>query len=214
MPELDHFMYAVSELEAGIAWAEEVFQVTPDLGGAHPGQGTQNALISLGDTYLEIIAPDPDQSLAGNLGGRLTQLTAPGLVTWVLRGDLATIKTQCDRHPLKMIGPLDTQRQTPDAQLLQWQLLFARNAQFSGCMPFFIDWLDCLHPSRANVAGGEFVSLNVFHPQAQVMNAVMSDIDAPITVQPGEARLQLNIKTNLGQRTLDSTATTLALTFG
>ncbi len=92
MPELDHFMYAVSSLEDGIAWAQEIFQVTPDLGGAHPGQGTQNALISLGDSYLEIIAPDPKQSLEGNLGGRLTQLAAPGLVTWVLRGELESHK--------------------------------------------------------------------------------------------------------------------------
>ncbi len=113
-----------------------------------------------------------------------------------------------------MIGPFDTQRQTPDAQLLQWQLLFARNAQFSGCMPFFIDWLACPHPSRTNVVGGEFVSLDVFHPQAEAMNAVMSDIDGPITVQSGEARLQLNIKTKLGNQALQSTATTLGLTFG
>jgi hypothetical protein len=214
MPELDHFMYAVSSLEDGIAWAQEIFQVTPDLGGAHPGQGTQNALISLGDSYLEIIAPDPKQSLEGNLGGRLSQLAAPGLVTWVLRGELESIKTQCAPHALKMIGPFDTQRQTPDAQLLQWQLLFARNAQFSGCMPFFIDWLACPHPSRTNVVGGEFVSLDVFHPQAEAMNAVMADIGGPITVQAGEARLQLNIKTKLGNQAVQSTATTLGLTFG
>ena len=65
-PSIDHFMYAVPNLDDGIKWAEETFGVPPKFGGVHVGLGTQNALLSLGSTYLELIAPDPEQDLQTN----------------------------------------------------------------------------------------------------------------------------------------------------
>ncbi len=35
--KLDHFMYAVADLDGGMAWAEEVFGVAPAFGGSHEG---------------------------------------------------------------------------------------------------------------------------------------------------------------------------------
>ena len=98
---IDHFMYAFPSLEAGSAWAEGVFGVAPAYGGEHVGLGTRNALLSLDSAYLEIIVPDPAQSLGGTFGERLAALSDGGLVTWAAEGDRADLS----RSPDSVAGP-------------------------------------------------------------------------------------------------------------
>src|SRR5262252_5317822 len=88
--ELDHILLGCSDLNRGIAFLEQHLGVKAMFGGVHPGRGTQNALLSLGERhYLEIIAPDPKQ--AGTTGPqssverlRLRELKEPRLVTWAV----------------------------------------------------------------------------------------------------------------------------------
>ena len=56
--ELDHLVYAVDDLQAGIEHFHQLTGVEPCIGGRHEGLGTHNAVFSLGDsqTYFEIIA--------------------------------------------------------------------------------------------------------------------------------------------------------------
>ncbi len=213
MTAIDHFMYAVPSLDEGIAWAAQTFDAAPAYGGEHLGLGTRNALLSLGDTYLEIIAPDPAQDLSTNTGGRFAALQSGGLVTWAARGDLPTIAGQLRSHDIACRGPSRTERKTADGDVLVWELLFPSAPQFGPRMPFFIDWLECPHPAATNPLGGRFERLTLTLPEPAGLQQVLGDLGLNLSVQQGEPGLSLIIATSQGEVELTSTRETADLGF-
>ncbi len=180
-------MWGAPGLRSGIDEARRLFGVRPAPGGVHPGLGTCNALLSLGnDQYLEVIAPDPAQELAGTLGARLAALEAPGLVTWAAAAsDLDAVAAAARGASLEVRGPVLTRRQAPDGSVLRWRLLFIGGHAYGGLVPFFIDWMDTPHPARTNPVAGQLISLDVRTPDADGLNALYASLG--ITVQPSHA---------------------------
>lgn len=213
MAAIDHFMYAVPSLDEGMAWAAETFDAAPAYGGEHVGLGTRNALLALGETYLEIIAPDPAQDLANTMGGRFAAMRSGGLVTWAARGDLNTIATKLSEFNIACRGPNRTQRNTAEGELLVWELLFPSAPQFGPRMPFFIDWLACPHPADTNPVGGAFKQLTLTLPEPAALQQVLAELGLNLAVQPGEPGLSVTIATGKGDVELRSTAETADLGF-
>src|SRR5271165_3504635 len=118
VPEpLDHIILGCNDLEGGIAFLEARLGVRAAFGGVHPGRGTQNALLSLGEHhYLEIIAPD----LAGADSNNprkpgLVKRTEPRLVAWAAHpGELRSLAKKLQAAGCAFEGPLPGSRKRPD----------------------------------------------------------------------------------------------------
>ena len=136
---IDHLLLGVPVLEDGIAWVAEKTGVQAVPGGRHPGLGTHNALLSLGQQqYLEIIAPDPTQISLAPQFAFLQFATTPRLLTWAARtNDIVALAARAHAANFELDGPRDGARARPDGTRLKWKTLFIKS-ELSLLMPFFI----------------------------------------------------------------------------
>lgn len=211
---LDHLVWGTPDLDHGCATIEKLFGVAPMPGGSHPGIGTCNALLNLGpNLYLEIMAPDNPAS--GSIGARLAELEAPGLVTWVLRtSDLSKVEHQVKQahDQVTALGPIPTQRVTPQGQRLEWALLFLTQHAHNGLLPFFIDWQQTEHPSVSTPHGGRLMEFEIASPQSSHLNALLTRIDAPhLAVQKPLNQLTAHFQTEAGHVSLQSTPQSISV---
>lgn len=211
---IDHFVWATPDLERGCETIEKLFGTAPLLGGAHPGLGTCNALLSLGENlYLEIMAPDAPP--AGSVGERLASLDAPGLATWVIRSsDLSTPAATAQNPGIEAtpLGPVPTKRLTPQGEKLSWELLFLTQHKFGGLVPFAIDWQESSHPSTTSPRSGRLEEFEIRSVNAHPLNELYTDLGIEQRARVSdENMLRAQFHTPNGQVTLQSTSQTLVV---
>jgi len=146
---LDHILLGCNDLDKGIEFVQEGTGVLPAIGGVHPGRGTRNALLSLGEhRYLEIIAPDPAQSEIAHFP-QIRSMTEPRLIGWAVHPpDIAAIAKQLRENKVEFTGPADGSRKRPDGRVLNWKTINLADDR-QGLLPFFIEWgADSVHPSK------------------------------------------------------------------
>jgi len=203
---IDHLMYVVSDLDSGIEAIETLTGCKPVYGGSHPGNGTCNALLPMaGQQYLEVMAPDPKQSLAGTTGDELTKLREPGIRSWALQvEDLANISDRLTQQGFGHSGPIAMSRTQPTGELIAWHLLFMNDAKLHGATPFLIDWGSTVHPSTKSVAECSLTSLNVNTPELEHLVAMLeavymtNDFDSLQLQQAATASVEATLETPLG----------------
>jgi hypothetical protein len=145
---LDHIILGCSELERGVDFVAEHTGVRAAFGGVHPGRGTRNALLSLGEQrYLEIMAPDPTQKVEPQIT-KLRDLKEPRIVGWAAhRDELERFAAQLREAKVEFEGPREGSRKRPDGRVLHWKTLTLKD-DHAGMLPFFIEWSkDSIHPS-------------------------------------------------------------------
>ena len=160
---IDHVIVGVPDLDKAVQQIEDLTGVRPAIGGVHPGRGTRNALMSLGDgTYLELLAPDPAQSVDNDDVRPLRTLTEPTPVGWaVSAGDAASLRRTLARAGVATTEPEPGSRNKPDGTTLYW-VTFDFEGFDDPLAPFFIVWNDpALHPSRTSPGGCSLVGLSI-----------------------------------------------------
>ncbi|MEK6325267.1 MAG: VOC family protein [Acidobacteriota bacterium] len=190
LSKIDHLVFATPDLAAGIEQVERLLGVSAAPGGQHPGWGTRNALIGLGDnTYLEIIGPDPDQPKPDRprrFG--IDELQAPRLVTWAAKGtDLEAIVENAKSQGLDLGQVQPGSRRRPDGVLLSWHLTVSPTLNEGGSVPFFIDWGETQHPAASLPKGCVLVALRAEHPDAIRVQTALSNLGLNLRVDAGSA---------------------------
>src|SRR5437762_2066602 len=189
---LDHILLGCNDLDRGIAFVEEVTGVRASFGGVHPGRGTQNALISLGERtpqepnprrYLEIIAPDPKQSGVQQYSA-ITKLNEPRLIGWAAhRDDLDQFAARLRQEGIEFAGPQPGSRRRPDGKLLRWKALRLKD-DHRGVLPFFIEWSeDSIHPSVDAPSGCSLGRFGAFTPEVQELTKLAALLELDTTVE-------------------------------
>lgn len=186
---LDHILLGSPDLQVGIEFAEKRTGVRATFGGVHPGRGTQNALLSLGERrYLEIIAPDPAQPGVKNpIASNLHSLAEPRLVGWAAHpGSISAFAEKLRAAAIKFKGPTPGSRKRPDGRFLQWQTLNLADTAF-GLLPFFIEWSqDSTHPSTDAPKGCSLVSFSAETPETEKVAATLKTLNIDLAVKKGE----------------------------
>lgn len=190
----DHMLLGIGDLDRGIAFMEERAGVKAVFGGVHPGRGTRNALLSLGTLrYLEIIAPDPKQTVAPMLPD-LPQMREPRLLGWAAHtDDIDALAKKISAAGFAIQGPAEGSRARPDGKTLRWKSFRLEDDQH-GLLPFFIEWSrDSVHPSVDAPGGCRLIQFSAASPEPTVLAAAYSRLGVAVGVEHGE-EIQLRAK--------------------
>jgi hypothetical protein len=201
---LDHILLGCNDLDRGIAFVEGCTGIRAAFGGVHPGRGTQNALISLGERsreepnprrYLEIIAPDPKQSSVEQYSV-ISKLNEPRLIGWAAhRDDLDQFAAKLRQEGIECEGPQPGSRQSPEGQVLHWKALRLKD-DHGGLLPFFIEWsADTTHPSVDAPRGGHLESFELLSPNANALAKTADQLGLGVAIsKAAESQIRAVIK--------------------
>ena len=200
MSELDHILWGVPDLEKGVEDFRRRTGVRARPGGAHPGMGTRNALAGLGDVYLEIIAPDPEQPVGVGLGAELAALAGPRIQTFAVR-------TRDLGRRVKALAPLgietrvvEMSRDRPDGRRLRWRIGLLLGHELGRLVPFLIEWGDSPHPAAELPAEATLVEVELQHPRAQQLARLADALELELPVRASDAeRLRAALETPRGR---------------
>jgi hypothetical protein len=203
---LDHIILGCSDLDKGIEFVHDGTGVLPAKGGVHPGRGTRNALLSLGERrYLEIIAPDPAQTEIAHFP-QIRSMTDPRLIGWAAHPtDIAALAKQLRENKVEFTGPTDGSRKRPDGHVLNWKTLNLADDRH-GLLPFFIEWsADSVHPSKDATAKCTLDFFEILSPDPQELAATLKRIGIDFPVQRSDKnRIQAMISGPKGDLKLNS----------
>lgn len=202
MLKLDHIVVSAETLAEGVDYVQDLLGVPIQPGGEHPAMGTHNRLLGLGQTYLEVIAINPDAPDPGRPRWfALDHFTGPPRLTnWMVStGDLeAAIAMAPEGTGVKT---------TLSRGDLVWDVAMSAdgNLPYGGAFPGIIAWGATAPPFTRLPVAGQLATWQVAHPQADALRAdltrVGGGLEAHIT-DAGPLAFRAEIETPHGTRVL------------
>jgi hypothetical protein len=198
--QLDHIVLAAPDLNRACDAFEATTGIRPVFGGAHPGLGTHNALVSFdADSYLEIIAPDPAQS-GGGMARSLANLTKPTPLHWAVRvSGLANVVAELRKLDWQATPIRHTTRTLPNSSMLEWDLCGLTGHDYGGIVPFLIDWRDSPHPAATAPRVGPMLSLDFATPEPERAQTLLQTLGISARVAQGLAAMKFRFVSPRGE---------------
>jgi len=190
---LDHIVIAAPDFQEALKEFENMTGIKPSVVGSLRGLGTKSARVGLDkNAYIEIIAPDPKNS--GPIGAALARDLEEGTLLpyhYAIRSSEVTemkddyVPNELGWQPdhISMFGA------SPDGTPKKWEMLYLYGHRIGGCVPFYIDWGQCDHPSASIPEVGSLKSLIVRAPAGHKVHDLLSAVSG-IQVEEGEPMLE------------------------
>ena len=185
--ELDHVLIAVSDLTAAALQIEAQHGLASIEGGRHPGWGTANRIVPLGESYLELVAVVDESEAAQSPFGRWiagAHLEPARPLGWAVRTH------RLDEIARRLGLRVDAgSRAVRDGRTVQWRLAGIEQAAAEPSLPFFIEWAHGTPlPGRAPAthrSGPVRLAELLLDGDADRLTAWLGAKRLPITVRPG-----------------------------
>lgn len=152
MKQVDHVVRAVPDLDRAATRLLDRYGLASIPGGRHPGWGTGNRLIPLGNDYVELLSVvDPAEAEQTTFGRTMVERVARGehwFAVCLADDDLDATATRLD------LAIESGSRVLPDGDVVRWRSAGLDDPKREPWLPFFIEWdvpLN-LHPGRASAA--------------------------------------------------------------
>jgi hypothetical protein len=208
--KIDHIVIGANSLIEGKQVLEPLFGIPLPMGGKHKLVSTHNCVLQSGDdTYLELIATDPDAPAPSrrrwfSLDEDETKkrlAVRPRALTWVV--STPDLDKLVANSPIDLGEILDLNRDD-----LNWRLTVPRDGSLpeGGLIPSFISWPEGNNPSP-NMAdhGLRLTHIRITHPDPSSLIAMMEALDIAdlAEVSQGEARLSFSLACPNGEVIID-----------
>jgi Glyoxalase-like domain len=137
--ELDHVLIAVADLGEAAREFEARYGLASVEGGRHPGWGTANRIVPLGESYLELVAVVDGLEAAQSAFGRWVAAVHPEPggrpFGWAMRTH------DLDEVARRLSLTIEAgSRAAPSGQLLRWRSAGIEQSAAESALPFFIEW--------------------------------------------------------------------------
>jgi hypothetical protein len=175
----------VSALAGAARELEERHGLASLEGGRHPGWGTANRIVPLGEAYLELIAVVDEKEAAESAFGRWVAGAAHSgrALGWAVR--TSRLDDHVRRHGLTVGAG---SRAAPGGEL-RWRSAGIEQAAAEPTLPFFIEWAPgSPHPGRAPVvhpAGAAAIERLLLSGDEARLATWLGGHALPIVVRPG-----------------------------